>query len=132
MPDLEKRLAAAHPDAKIATIGGRYYAMDRDKRWERTGKGYEAIVHGVADHHAPSAIAAVEQGYARGENDEFIVPTVIDGVGHGTIADGDAVLHCNFRPIAPASSAMPSPTPSSGASTGTQARRCPRASSTRP
>ena len=97
VPDLETRLAAVHPDAKIATIGGRYYAMDRDKRWERTKKGYDAIVHGVADFHAPSAVAAVETGYARGENDEFIVPTVIDGVDHGTIADGDAVLHCNFR-----------------------------------
>jgi 2,3-bisphosphoglycerate-independent phosphoglycerate mutase len=97
VPDLEKRLAAAHSDAKIATIGGRYYAMDRDKRWERTKKGYDAIVHGAADFHAPSAVAAVEQGYARGENDEFITPTVIDGVDHGTIADGDPVLHCNFR-----------------------------------
>jgi 2,3-bisphosphoglycerate-independent phosphoglycerate mutase len=97
VPDLEKRLAAAHPDAKIATIGGRYYAMDRDKRWERTGKGYQAIVRAVADFHASSATAAVEQGYARGENDEFITPTVIDGVDHGAIADGDAVLHCNFR-----------------------------------
>jgi 2,3-bisphosphoglycerate-independent phosphoglycerate mutase len=97
VPDLEARLAAAHPDAKIATIGGRYYAMDRDKRWERTAKGFDAIVHGVADYHAPSAVAAVEQGYARGENDEFIVPTVIDGVSHGAISDGDAVLHCNFR-----------------------------------
>jgi 2,3-bisphosphoglycerate-independent phosphoglycerate mutase len=97
VPDLEKRLAAAHPNAKIATIGGRYYAMDRDKRWERTKKGYDAIVHGVAEAHAPSAVAAVEAGYARGENDEFITPTVIDGVDHGTIADGDAVLHCNFR-----------------------------------
>ena len=97
VPDLEKRLAAVHPNAKIATIGGRYYAMDRDKRWERTGKGYDAIVHAAADFHAPSAVAAVEAGYARGENDEFIVPTVIDGVDHGAIADGDAVLHCNFR-----------------------------------
>jgi 2,3-bisphosphoglycerate-independent phosphoglycerate mutase len=97
VPDLEKRLAAVHPDAKFATIGGRYYAMDRDKRWERTKQGYDAIVQGVAKYHAPSATAAVEAGYARGENDEFIVPTVIDGVDHGTIADGDAVLHCNFR-----------------------------------
>jgi 2,3-bisphosphoglycerate-independent phosphoglycerate mutase len=97
VPDLEKRLAAAHPDAKIATIGGRYFAMDRDKRWERTKKGYDAIVHGVGDFHAPSAVAAIEAGYARGENDEFITPTVIDGVDHATIADGDAVLHCNFR-----------------------------------
>ncbi len=97
VPDLEARLKAAHPDAKIATIGGRYFAMDRDRRWERTGKGFDAIVHGVADAHAPSAVAAVEGGYARGENDEFITPTVIDGVDHGTISGGDAVLHCNFR-----------------------------------
>ena len=97
VPDLAKRLDAVHPDAKIATIGGRYYAMDRDKRWERVKKGYDAIVHGVADFHAPSAVAAVEAGYSRGENDEFIIPTVIDGVDHGHIANGDAVLHCNFR-----------------------------------
>ena len=97
VPDLETRLAGVHPDAKIATIGGRYYAMDRDKRWERTGKGYDAIVHGVAEFYASSAVAAVEAGYGRGENDEFITPTVIDGVDHGPIADGDAVLHCNFR-----------------------------------
>jgi 2,3-bisphosphoglycerate-independent phosphoglycerate mutase len=97
VPDLEARLKAVHPDAKIATIGGRYYGMDRDKRWERVQKGYDAIVHGVADFHAPSAVAAVEAGYARGENDEFIVPTVIDGVSNASIADGDAVLHCNFR-----------------------------------
>src|SRR5450756_808281 len=71
--------------------------MDRGTRWELTGKGYNAIVKGVAEVHAPSAVAAVAGGYARGENDEFITPTVIDGVDHGTIADGDAVLHCNFR-----------------------------------
>jgi 2,3-bisphosphoglycerate-independent phosphoglycerate mutase len=97
VPDLEKRLAAAHPDAKIATIGGRYFAMDRDKRWERTKQGYDAHVHGVAKYHAPSAMAAVQGGYDRGENDEFILPTVIDGVDHADIDDGDAVLHCNFR-----------------------------------
>jgi len=97
VPDLEGRLAAVHPDAKIATIGGRYFAMDRDKRWERTRQGYDAIVHGVAKYHASSAPAAVQAGYDRGENDEFIVPTVIDGVSHAHIDDGDAVLHCNFR-----------------------------------
>jgi 2,3-bisphosphoglycerate-independent phosphoglycerate mutase len=97
VPDLERRLAAAHPNVRIATIGGRYYAMDRDKRWERTRKGYDAIVHGVAECHAASAVAAVEAGYERGENDEFITPTVIEGVDHSTVADGDGVLHCNFR-----------------------------------
>jgi 2,3-bisphosphoglycerate-independent phosphoglycerate mutase len=97
VPDLEKRLAAVHPDAKIATIGGRFFAMDRDKRWERTKQGYDAHVHGVATYQAPSATAAVQAGYDRGENDEFIIPTAIDGVDHADIDDGDAVLHCNFR-----------------------------------
>ncbi len=93
--DLELRLAAVHPDARIATVGGRYYAMDRDHRWERTARGYQAIVHGVGEH-APSALAAVEAGYARGENDEFVQPTVVDGVD-GIVRDGDAIVHANFR-----------------------------------
>jgi 2,3-bisphosphoglycerate-independent phosphoglycerate mutase len=93
--DLEARLAAAHPDARIATVGGRYYAMDRDRRWERTGQGYQAIVFGVGEH-APSALAAVEAGYAREENDEFVRPTVIDGVD-GRVRDGDPIVHANFR-----------------------------------
>jgi 2,3-bisphosphoglycerate-independent phosphoglycerate mutase len=93
--DLERRLAAAHPDARIATIGGRYYAMDRDKRWERIVRGYDAIVHGVGEH-APSATAAIEAAYARGENDEFVAPTIIDGVD-GRVRDGDPIVHANFR-----------------------------------
>jgi 2,3-bisphosphoglycerate-independent phosphoglycerate mutase len=93
--DLERRLAAAHPDARIASVGGRYFAMDRDKRWDRIEQGYDAIVHGVGEH-APSAIAAVEAAYARGENDEFVRPTVIDSVD-GLVRDGDAIVHANFR-----------------------------------
>ena len=93
--DLEERLAAAHPDARIATIGGRYWAMDRDTRWDRTKRGYDAIVHGVGER-APSALAAIDAGYARGENDEFVLPTVIDGVD-GRIRDGDPIVHANFR-----------------------------------
>ncbi|HET9615495.1 MAG TPA: 2,3-bisphosphoglycerate-independent phosphoglycerate mutase [Candidatus Limnocylindrales bacterium] len=93
--DLERRLAAAHPDARIATVGGRYWAMDRDHRWERTGRGYDAIVHGVGDH-ASSAAAAIEAAYARGENDEFVTPTVIDGVD-GRVRSGDPIVHANFR-----------------------------------
>jgi 2,3-bisphosphoglycerate-independent phosphoglycerate mutase len=96
VPDLEARLADAHPDARIATVAGRYYPMDRDKRWERTAAGYRAIVHGVAPFAAPSAVAAVEAAYARGENDEFVQPTLVDGVD-GVVRDGDAILHCNFR-----------------------------------
>ena len=93
--DLERRLAAVHPDAGIATIGGRYYAMDRDNRWERTARGYAAIVDGVGER-AASATAAIEAAYARGENDEFVLPTVIDGVD-GLVRDGDPIVHANFR-----------------------------------
>jgi 2,3-bisphosphoglycerate-independent phosphoglycerate mutase len=93
--DLERRLAAAHPDARIATVGGRYYAMDRDHRWERVARGYDAIVHGVGER-APSATAAIEAAYARGESDEFVAPTVIDGVD-GRVRDDDPLVHANFR-----------------------------------
>jgi 2,3-bisphosphoglycerate-independent phosphoglycerate mutase len=93
--DLEARLAAVHPDARIASVGGRYWAMDRDQRWDRTERGYDAIVHGEGDH-APGATAAIEAGYARGETDEFLVPTVIDGVD-GLVRDRDPIVHINFR-----------------------------------
>ncbi|MBM4409610.1 MAG: 2,3-bisphosphoglycerate-independent phosphoglycerate mutase, partial [Chloroflexi bacterium] len=93
--DLEARLAVAHPDARIATIGGRYFAMDRDKRWDRTHAGYDAIVHGVGEA-APSAAAAVAAAYERGENDEFVRPTVVAGVD-GRVRDGDPLVFCNFR-----------------------------------
>ena len=93
--DLEARLSAAHPDARIATVGGRYYAMDRDFRWERVQRGYEAIVHGVGER-ATSAADAIAAGYARDENDEFVRPTVIDGLD-GTVRDGDPIVHANFR-----------------------------------
>jgi 2,3-bisphosphoglycerate-independent phosphoglycerate mutase len=96
LADLQGRLATAHPGAAIGTVGGRYYAMDRDSRWERVERGYDAIVHGEADHHAPSATAAVEAAYARGETDEFVSPTVIDG-SEGGLADDDPVIHANFR-----------------------------------
>ncbi|HEY4752869.1 MAG TPA: 2,3-bisphosphoglycerate-independent phosphoglycerate mutase, partial [Candidatus Limnocylindrales bacterium] len=95
MADLEARLAAAHPGAKVASVGGRYYAMDRDKRWERTEKGYDAIVH-AEGLHAVSAQAAISEAYARGETDEFVVPTVIDGTD-GALRDRDAIAHFNFR-----------------------------------
>ena len=93
--DLEHRLAEAHPDARIASIGGRYYAMDRDSRWDRVERGYDAIVHGAGER-ASSATAAIEAGYARGEDDEFLAPTVIDGVD-GIVRSGDPVIHVNFR-----------------------------------
>ena len=95
LPDLARRLSGVHPEARIATIGGRYYAMDRDKRWERTRAGYDAIVHGDG-LHAESPEAALAAAYARGENDEFVRPTIIDGLD-GRVRDGDVVIHFNFR-----------------------------------
>jgi 2,3-bisphosphoglycerate-independent phosphoglycerate mutase len=95
MQDLEARLAAVHPDARIASTGGRYYAMDRDQRWERVERGYDAIVH-AAGLHAGSATAAIEEAYARGETDEFVAPTVIDATG-GAMRQGDPIVHINFR-----------------------------------
>ena len=93
---LEERLAVAHPDATIASVGGRYYAMDRDHRWDRVERGYDAIVHGEATEHAPSATAAIDAAYARGETDEFVTPTVIDGRADA-IEGGEPVIHANFR-----------------------------------
>ena len=93
--DLEARLAEAHSDARMATVGGRYFAMDRDQRWERTKRGYNAIVH-AEGLHAASPRVAIEAAYERGENDEFVSPTVIDG-SDGTVLDGDPIVHANFR-----------------------------------
>src|SRR5690606_19191099 len=78
---------------------GRYFAMDRDRRWDRTQKAYEAVVCGRAEHRAASGRAAVEAAYARGETDEFIAPTLVgDEAEPGdTIRDGDAVVFFNFR-----------------------------------
>ncbi len=94
--DLEARLAAVHSRAMLATVGGRYYAMDRDHRWDRVERGYDAIVHGVGES-APSAIAAIEAAYARGEDDEFVIPTVIGETGRAGIMDREPVIHANFR-----------------------------------
>jgi 2,3-bisphosphoglycerate-independent phosphoglycerate mutase len=93
--ELERRLGEVHPDARIASVAGRYFAMDRDHRWDRVERGYDAIVHGVGEE-ASSATAAIEAAYARGENDEFVTPTVV-ARGDGAIQPGDAVIHCNFR-----------------------------------
>jgi len=83
--------------APIATVCGRYYGMDRDRRWERTRRFYDAIVHGVGAH-APSPGEAVRRSYAAGVTDEFIEPVVIDEPGARRIHAGDAVIAWNFRP----------------------------------
>ncbi|MCM5527534.1 2,3-bisphosphoglycerate-independent phosphoglycerate mutase [Parasegetibacter sp. NRK P23] len=84
---------------KIATVSGRYYAMDRDKRWERVKLAYDALVNGRGNK-AASAIEAITSSYAEDKTDEFILPTNItgaDGLPIATIADGDAVICFNFR-----------------------------------
>jgi 2,3-bisphosphoglycerate-independent phosphoglycerate mutase len=83
------------PGASFGTVAGRYYAMDRDRRWDRVEKAYRAIALGVADHPAASARQALEQAYERGENDEFVQPTVIGGAPG--VHDGDAIIFVNFR-----------------------------------
>jgi 2,3-bisphosphoglycerate-independent phosphoglycerate mutase len=86
------RLEAA--GGHVATVIGRYYAMDRDNRWERVSRAYHAIVcrEGLA---APDAVTAVRAAHARDEGDEFVQPTVIEG--GAALSDGDGVLHFNFR-----------------------------------
>jgi 2,3-bisphosphoglycerate-independent phosphoglycerate mutase len=79
----------------VATVTGRYYAMDRDENWERTKRAYDAIVHREAPHEAGSAVAACEESYERGDTDEFVDPTLVDG--RPALADGDAVVFFNFR-----------------------------------
>lgn len=93
----------AHMDeigtGKFASVSGRYYAMDRDKRWERVEKAYDAIVE-AKGNTAESAIKCIEDSYAAGINDEFIVPTVIleDGKPAGKVNENDSVIFFNFRP----------------------------------
>jgi 2,3-bisphosphoglycerate-independent phosphoglycerate mutase len=82
---------------RVATVIGRYYAMDRDRRWDRTKLAYDAIVHGSSGaSHADSAESAIRAAYERQETDEFILPTLVGD--EGRIRDGDAVLFFNFRP----------------------------------
>jgi 2,3-bisphosphoglycerate-independent phosphoglycerate mutase len=83
---------------RVATVSGRYYAMDRDNRWDRTEKAYRALVFGEGAV-ATDPIAAIEQSYAAGKTDEFVLPTVIqrDAAPTATIRDNDAVVFFNFR-----------------------------------
>ena len=82
--------------ARVATVTGRYYAMDRDRRWDRTKLAWDALVHGEAGFRAESGEAAVRAAYERGETDEFIKPTLVGE--EGRIRDGDSVVFFNFRP----------------------------------
>lgn len=83
----------------VATVMGRYYAMDRDRRWERTEKAYIALTEAIP-RRAPSALSAIEQAYTEGKTDEFIEPTIIvdpDGTPYPRISAHDAVIFYNYR-----------------------------------
>jgi len=84
--------------ATVATVCGRYFAMDRDRRWPRTQAAYDAIVHGRAPHAAASGADAVRDSYGRSVSDEFIEATVIGDPAQGRVRDGDALIFVNFRP----------------------------------
>ncbi len=95
---VEKRLQE-RGYGKVATVCGRYYAMDRDKRWDRVALAYAALVR-AEGLRAASGVVAMEASYARGEGDEFVKPTVIvngDGKPVGPVRDGDAIVFFNFR-----------------------------------
>jgi 2,3-bisphosphoglycerate-independent phosphoglycerate mutase len=81
---------------RIGSVVGRYWAMDRDKRWDRTQKAYDMLVHGRAEHHADTAEQAARESYERDETDEFIHPTTVGE--EACIRPGDSVLAFNFRP----------------------------------
>jgi 2,3-bisphosphoglycerate-independent phosphoglycerate mutase len=83
-------------NARVGSVVGRYFAMDRDRRWDRVEKAYDLLVRGQAPHHADGAARAARGAYDRGETDEFIEPTLVGGAAR--IRPGDAVIAFNFRP----------------------------------
>jgi 2,3-bisphosphoglycerate-independent phosphoglycerate mutase len=91
--------AEASTDAtrvRIGSVVGRYFAMDRDQRWDRVQQAFDLLVHGTAFHHAETAVQAVEDAYARDETDEFVAATSVGD--EATIRPGEAVVVTNFRP----------------------------------
>ncbi|MBN1236773.1 MAG: 2,3-bisphosphoglycerate-independent phosphoglycerate mutase [Methanotrichaceae archaeon] len=94
LQELEEKLQQIGT-GKVATLSGRYYTMDRDKRWERVEKAYRCLTDGEG-LEAKTAREAVEKGYERGENDEFLQPTMVDR--DGLVQDGDCIIFFNFRP----------------------------------
>ena len=84
---------------QIASVIGRYYAMDRDKRWDRVQKAYDLLTQGQADYQAPDALSALQQAYQRDENDEFVKATaIVNASGQAVkMQDGDALIFMNFR-----------------------------------
>jgi 2,3-bisphosphoglycerate-independent phosphoglycerate mutase len=95
LADLEAHVAD-RGTGDVATVSGRYYAMDRDQNWDRTRRAYDAIVEREADHTATTAVEAVEASYDRGDTDEFVEPTLVES--GPALEEGDAVVFFNFRP----------------------------------
>jgi len=93
---IEGYLARSGAVGRITSICGRYYAMDRDKRWERVEQAYALLARGETAQRAATASAALAAAYARGENDEFVLPTAVGDAQ--PVGDGDAVIFFNFRP----------------------------------
>lgn len=85
---------------RIASVSGRYYAMDRDQRWDRIEPVYHLLTKGKAEYHSSGALEALEQAYARDENDEFVSPTQINAEAESPVSidDGDSIIFLNFRP----------------------------------
>ncbi|WP_254528237.1 2,3-bisphosphoglycerate-independent phosphoglycerate mutase [Natrinema gelatinilyticum] len=106
-----EEVIADHGTGDVATVTGRYYAMDRDQNWERTKRAYDAIVNREAEWTVESAVDAVEESYDRGKTDEFVEPTLVTGEAHSAseserrsrehgrraLEDGDSVVWFNFR-----------------------------------
>jgi 2,3-bisphosphoglycerate-independent phosphoglycerate mutase len=90
---------AALPNARIASVCGRYYAMDRDQRWDRVAAAYDLVTQGKAPYRAEDALRALEMAYARDESDEFVKPTAIapHAAEPARMRDGDAAVFMNFR-----------------------------------
>ncbi|HUB35701.1 MAG TPA: 2,3-bisphosphoglycerate-independent phosphoglycerate mutase [Solirubrobacteraceae bacterium] len=86
----------ATPGVRVGSVVGRYFAMDRDRRWERTQRAYDLLVHAKAPHSAASGEQAVRAAYERGETDEFVEPTLVGE--EARIRPGDSVMAFNFRP----------------------------------
>ncbi|MGI9078820.1 MAG: 2,3-bisphosphoglycerate-independent phosphoglycerate mutase [Gemmatimonadaceae bacterium] len=95
---MRKLLVYARGRAFVATLGGRYYGMDRDRRWPRTELWYQAMVHGAGEH-TNDPVEAIRSAYSRGETDEFIKPFVVapQGVPLARVSDGDGIIFFNFR-----------------------------------
>ncbi|HWR37919.1 MAG TPA: 2,3-bisphosphoglycerate-independent phosphoglycerate mutase [Patescibacteria group bacterium] len=94
--ELEAELARTGV-GKIATVSGRYYAMDRDKRWDRVEKAYAVLAYGEGVK-APDAATAMKQAYDQQQTDEFVLPTLVENSGFAGMAAGDGVIFFNFRP----------------------------------